>query len=170
MLRVLLYKMDNTTFGDEIPEIPRWAGPPSTIIATQALLFLSLSATLASVLFAILAKQLLDLYALAGSPGSDIEQGQVVHHSRLRWFTLSLHLLLLALSSMVQAALMLSSCALSVYLWNINIVIAVIVLVAASCALPFYFSFGILALTNIGLSHIRASKMEEKDGYARLLS
>ncbi|KAF9644200.1 hypothetical protein BDM02DRAFT_3122306 [Thelephora ganbajun] len=156
LLRVILYQMDNATFGGSIPKVPRWTGPPRTTVATQVLLYLSLAATLGSVLFAILAKQLLNLYALAGSWGSNVEHGRS-QQRRLKWFTVGLHVVVLALSLLLQLALLLLSCALSVYLWNINTVVASVVLTVTLCAVPIYSSFGILALANLGLSHFRPS-------------
>ncbi|KAF9646404.1 hypothetical protein BDM02DRAFT_3188879 [Thelephora ganbajun] len=32
LLRVLIHKIDNTTFGGDIPALPQWTGPPRTII------------------------------------------------------------------------------------------------------------------------------------------
>jgi hypothetical protein len=31
-LRVMIYKIDNTTFGDDIPTLPQWIGPPSHLV------------------------------------------------------------------------------------------------------------------------------------------
>ena len=42
LLRVLIYKIDNTTFGGDIPTLPQWNGPPQTIIQVQSLLYASL--------------------------------------------------------------------------------------------------------------------------------
>ncbi|KAF9644199.1 hypothetical protein BDM02DRAFT_3103337, partial [Thelephora ganbajun] len=44
LLRVLIYKMDNTTFGGDVPTIPQWSGPPRVIIQIQVILCASLSA------------------------------------------------------------------------------------------------------------------------------
>ena len=29
LLRVLIYKMDNTAFGNDVPALPEWNGPPA---------------------------------------------------------------------------------------------------------------------------------------------
>ena len=59
----------NTTFGGEVPKVPQWTGPPLTTVTTQALLYLSLMATLASALLVILIKHLLSLHTLADTRG-----------------------------------------------------------------------------------------------------
>ena len=153
LLRVLLYKTDNTTFGGDVPQLPQWTGPPPTLVATQALLYLSLVATLASVLFAILAKQLLGLYILADE--WEVNEGNRSERRRLKWFTLGLHTVVLALSFLLQFALILLGCAMTIYLWKINIVIASIILAATLCIVPVYGLFGILAMINFGLSNLR---------------
>ena len=51
LLRVILFKMDNTVFGGDVPQHPKWTGPPRTIIATQFLLYISLLCTIAGVFF-----------------------------------------------------------------------------------------------------------------------
>ena len=123
-------------------------------MVTQALLYLSLVATFASALSATLAKQLLDLYAFAGSPDSSIERGRNPQRG-LRSFSLSLRIVLLALSSLLQFALLLFSCALSVYLWEVNTVIAAIILVAALCTVPLYSPFGVGVLAGLGSPYVR---------------
>lgn len=62
LLCVLIYKIDNTTFGDDIPTLPRWTGPPDAIVQVQAILFASLVASLFAALLAMLGKQWLNAY------------------------------------------------------------------------------------------------------------
>ena len=156
LLRVLIYKVDNTTFGGDVPGLPEWTGPTSTVVATQALLYLSLASTLGSALFAILAKQLLDLYSLAGGwrPSPVF---RTAARQGLKWFALRLHALLLALSLLLQFGLLLFGCAVTVYLWKVNLVVASFVLAATLLALPLYAVFGGVALANVIFSHTRAS-------------
>ena len=63
LLRVLIHKIDNATFGDNIPAVPQWSGPPHTIVQVQAILFASLAASLFSAFLAMLGKQWLNRYA-----------------------------------------------------------------------------------------------------------
>ncbi|KAF9791185.1 hypothetical protein BJ322DRAFT_982776, partial [Thelephora terrestris] len=57
LLRVLIYKIDNTTFGGDVPTLPQWTGPPQTIIHVQSLLYASLLTSLLSAFIAMLGKQ-----------------------------------------------------------------------------------------------------------------
>ncbi|KAF9780438.1 hypothetical protein BJ322DRAFT_981223, partial [Thelephora terrestris] len=57
LLRVLIYKIDNTTFGDDVPTLPQWNGPPNVMVHVQAILFASLAASLLAALLAVLGKQ-----------------------------------------------------------------------------------------------------------------
>ena len=154
LLRVLIYKIDNTTFGGDVPRLPEWTGPTSTVVATQALLYLSLASTLGSVLFAILAKQLLDVYSLAGGWGSGPKL-RITSRRGLGFFKLGLHVLLLALSLLLQFALLLSSCAVTVYLWEVNLIVASFVLAATVLTLPLYAVFAGSAVANMIFSYIR---------------
>lgn len=142
LLRALLFKFDSTIFGDNVPQVPQWTDPPCTIIATQTLLFLSLATTLTFVSFVILAKRLLGLYAFVDSRDSIIERDGNPERRHIR-FSLSLHFVMFALSLLLRFALLLFSCAVSVYLWEINTVIAAIILVTAICVIPLYSPFGL---------------------------
>lgn len=146
LLRVLLFKFDNTIFGGDVPQVPHWTGPSYTIIMTQSLLYLSLAATLASTFFAILAKQLSDRYTFDGSQDSNMEQGRAPER-RLRCSSVSLRVVHLVLPLLLQSALLLFSCAVSVYLWKINTVIAAIIPIVTFCTIQFCSPFGASALT-----------------------
>ena len=56
LLRVLIYKVDNTTFGGNVPVVPQWSGPPRAIVQVQAILYASLAASLFSAFLAMLGK------------------------------------------------------------------------------------------------------------------
>ena len=62
LLRVLIHKVDNATFGSDVPSIPQWTGPPHMIVQIQAILFASLATSLFSAFLAILGKQWLNRY------------------------------------------------------------------------------------------------------------
>lgn len=154
LLRVLVYAANRTAFGGDVPQVPTWTGPPPTVIAALILLYLGLAATMASVLFAILAKQLLNIYASVGVSGSDVESGQS-QQRRQKWFAVILHVAVLLLSGLLQLSLLFDSCALTVYLWEINRRVASLVLVLALGTFPMYVLFLILGSANIGFSHFR---------------
>jgi len=76
LLRLLIYKIDNTTFGGNVPSLPQWSGPPRTIIQVQAMLYASLAASVFSAFLAMLGKQWLNRYASVNMRGSTIERSQ----------------------------------------------------------------------------------------------
>ena len=73
LLRVL-YKIDNTTFGTDVPSLPKWSGALYTMAQVQAILFVSLTASLFSAFFAMLGKQWLNRYDSRNMQGSAIEE------------------------------------------------------------------------------------------------
>ena len=71
---------------------------------------------------------------------------------RLTLLDAALHILFLILPYLLQFSLLMCTCALSVYLWEISTVLTGIVLFLTLCAIPFYLTFGMLAL---GFSHLK---------------
>jgi hypothetical protein len=77
LLRVLIHKIDNTTFAeDNVPVIPRWNGPSKTTVLAQAFLLTSLAASLFSAFLAMLSKQWLNLYGSVDMRETVIERGR----------------------------------------------------------------------------------------------
>ena len=140
LLRVLIYKVDNTTFGGNVPVVPQWSGPPRAIVQVQAILYASLAASLFSAFLAMLGKQWLNRYASIGVRGSAIERSQNRQQKLngiINWYFG--HMMEL-LPLMLQVALLLLGCALSRYLWEINVTVAWVVLGATSFGVVFYLS------------------------------
>ena len=138
LLRVLIYKIDNTTFGNNVPALPQWTGPPSAIVQVQAILFASLGISIFSAFLAMLGKQWLNRYDSTDVRGSAIERS----HNRQQklggivgWY---FDYVMESLPLMLQAALLLLGCALSRYLWEINTAIASVVLGVTSFGVFFY--------------------------------
>ena len=138
LLRVLIYKIDNTTFGSNVPALPQWSGPPRAIVQAQAILFASLAVSLISALLAMLGKQWLNRYESIERRGSAIERS----HSRQRkldgiivWY---FDYVMESLPLILQVGLLLLGCALSRYLWEVNIIVASVVLSFTSFGLIFY--------------------------------
>ena len=137
LLRVLIHKLDNTTFGGSVPTVPQWTGPPRTIVQVQSILFSSLAASLFSAFLAMLGKQWLNRYVSIDVRGSAIERSQ--HRQRklngiVTWY---FEHVMESLPIMLQFSLLLLGCALSQYLWTIDTTVASVVLGATS--------FGVLA-------------------------
>ena len=123
LLRILIYKTDNTTFGNEVPSLPQWTGPSPTVVNVQAILYASLACSLLSAFLAVLGKQWLNRYASTDMRGSATERCQ----SRQRkldgiivWYFESVMESLPVLS---QLSLLLLACALSRYLWDVSITV-----------------------------------------------
>ena len=128
LLRVLIYKVDNTTFGDNVPSIPQWTGPPHMIVQVQAILFASLATSLFSAFLAMLGKQWVNRYASVDVRGSAIERSQSRQQKQngvVNWY---FDTVMESLPLMLQAALLLLGFALSRYLWEINMTVALVVL------------------------------------------
>ena len=138
LLRVLIHKVDNTTFGDNVPSIPQWTGPPHTIVRVQAILFASLATSLLSAFLAMLGKQWVNRYASVDMRGSAIERSQ----NRQRkldgvdsWY---FNQVMESLPLMLQAALLLLGFALSLYFWEVNTTVASVVLAFTSFGVLFF--------------------------------
>ena len=146
LLRVLIYKIDNTTFGNDVPTIPKWTGPPPSMVQVEAILFASLAISLLSAFLAMLGKQWLNRYDSTGMRGTAIERSQN-RQQKLdginAWY---FNVVMESLPLMLQAALLLLGCALSRYLWGVNITIASVVLGVTSLGALFYL-FIVIAAT-----------------------
>ena len=138
LLRVLIYKVDNATFGQEAPPVPQWPGPPPTIVQAQAILYASLAASLFSAFLAMLGKQWLNRYASTGMRGAAIECGRDRQRKLNGIVTWYFEYVMESLPLMLQAALLLLGCALCRYLWEINTTIASVVICATSFGVTFY--------------------------------
>ena len=138
LLRVLIYKIDNTTFGNNPPALPQWAGPPHTVVQVQAILFASLAASLFSAFLAMLGKQWLNKYASIDMRGSAIERSQNRQRKLDGIVTWYFDHVMEALPLMLQVALLLLGCALSRYIWEINTTVASVVLAITSFGVLLY--------------------------------
>ena len=138
LLRVLIHKIDNTTFGGEAPALPQWTGPTRMVVQVQSILYASLAASLLSAFLAMLGKQWLNRYASIDMRGSAIERSQNRQRKLdgiIAWY---FEHVLECLPLMLQVALLLLGCALSRYLWDINTVVASVVIGVTSFGMLFY--------------------------------
>ena len=138
LLRVLIHKMDNTTFGGDVPAVPQWTGPPRMAVHVQAMLFASLAASLLSAFLAMLGKQWLNRYASVDMRGSAIERSQNRQRKLdgiIAWY---FGHVMQSLPLMLQAALLLLGLALSLYLWEIDTTVASVVVGVTSFGVLIY--------------------------------
>jgi len=137
LLRVLIHKIDNTTFGGDVPALPRWTGPPRTALQVQCILYASLTASLLSAFLAMLGKQWLNRYASIDMRGSAIERSQNRQRKLdgiVAWY---FDHVLESLPLMLQGVLLLFGCALSRYLWEIDTTVASVVVGVTSFGVLF---------------------------------
>ena len=128
--------MDNTTFGGDVPEVPKWTGPPSTVVATLILLYFGLGLTMLSVGISILHKYLLNQYTLDDKSESDAENQ---HQQRMfQRVTALFPDNFILLTAPLQLALLFISCALAVYTWEINYIITGFLLLFIVCTIICY--------------------------------
>jgi hypothetical protein len=138
LLRIIIYKIDNSTFGNDVPTLPQWAGPPHTIVLVQAILYASLAIALLAAFLAMLGKQWLNRYASVGLRGSPIERSQSRQRKLDGIATWRFDYVMESSPLMLQGALFLLGCALSLYLLGINSTVASVVLGFTSLGGIFY--------------------------------
>ena len=138
LLHVLIYKTDNASFGGDVPVVPQWTGPQPMVVHVQAILFASLAASLFSAFLTMLGKQWLNRYASADVRGSAIERSQNRQRKLDGIVTWYFDHVMQSLPLMLQVALLLLGCALSRYLWEINITVASVVIGVTSLGVLFY--------------------------------
>jgi len=134
----MLYKMDDTTFGGDIPSLPQWTGAPRGIIHVQAMLYASFAASLFSAFLAVLGKQWLNRYASTDVRGTGIERSQNRQRKLGGIITWYFDHVMESLPVMLQVALLLLGCALSLYLWEIEVTVACVVLSVTALGVIFY--------------------------------
>ena len=108
--------IDNITFGNEVPTLLQWTGPPLAMVHVQTILFASLSASLLSAFLAMLGKQWLDRYVSTDNRWSAIDRCQNQQRKLdgiVAWYFDSM---MESLPLILQVALLLLGCALSRYL------------------------------------------------------
>jgi len=150
LLRVLIHKIDNTTFGGDVPALPQWTGPTRMVVQVQQILYASLAASLLSAFLAMLGKQWLNRYASIDMRGSAIERSQDRQRKLdgiIRWY---FEHVLECLPLMLQVALLLLGCALSRYLWEINTAVACVVVGVTSFGMLFYLFIIAAGVTSDG--------------------
>ena len=130
--------MDNTTFGGTVPPLPQWSGPPHSIVHVLAMLYASLATSLFSAFLAMLGKQWLNRYASTDMRGTGIERSQDRQRKLGGIITWYFDYVMESLPLMLQVALLLLGCALSLYLWEIDVTVACVVLGVTALGVIFY--------------------------------
>jgi hypothetical protein len=116
---ILRHMMDNTSFGNDVPTLPQWTGPPRAIVQVQAILLASLSASLLSIFLALFGKLWLNRYGSVDMRGSFIER---CHRRQQKLDSIAnwcFGRVMQYLPLILQGALLLLGFALSRHFWDI---------------------------------------------------
>ena len=146
LLRVLIYKMDGTTFGGQSPPLPTWNGPDHEIVTCQTVLYASLGISLLAAFLAMLGKQWLNRFGKVKVRGSEIDESRNRQRKLSGMVSWKFDLVMESLPLMLQSALLLLGYALSSYLWTIDLTVASAAIGITSVGLAFYV-FIVIAAT-----------------------
>ncbi|KAF9781595.1 hypothetical protein BJ322DRAFT_1127743, partial [Thelephora terrestris] len=126
-LQILIHSMNNTLFPDTDPNSTIWTGPPPEIIKVQSLLYSSLATSLFAAFIAMLGKQWVNRYIRkqGGSAAEKSRDRQRKLDGSKDWY---FQLVIESLPVMLQFALLLLGCALTLYLWTISQMVAGVIL------------------------------------------
>ena len=142
LLRIL---QQNTSFDGANPLAPV-TNIPTSISTTQTVLFFSLALTLFVAFIAVLGKQWILYYTRATTWGNIVDRGkerQVKLVGLKKW---KLQFIMESLPVMLQFALLLFGIALVVFLWDLEVSAAEVVLVVACIGLAFYAFIAVAAI------------------------
>lgn len=139
LLRVLIHKIDNTTF-ENVPTPPQWNGPSRTTVLAQAFLVTSLAASLFSAFLAVLGKQWLGRYESTDLRETVVERGQNRQQKLDSIVTWRFHRVMQSLPLMLQVALFFLGYAVPLSLVDVNTAISSIAFCLTSVGVLFHIS------------------------------
>jgi len=134
----------NTSFGGADPLAPV-SNIPIGVVRAQSILFASLSVTLFVAFIAVLGKRWILYYTQVSTWGNIVDRGKERQAKLVGLQKWGLHPAMESLPVMLQFALLLFGIALVVYLWDLDISAAEVVLVVTSFGLIFYVCITIIA-------------------------
>ena len=111
---------------------------PTSVVRAQAILFASLAVTLFVAFIAVLGKQWILYYTRVTTWGNIVDRGKERQAKLVGLQKWGLNLIMELLPAMLQFALLLFGVALTVYLWDLDVSSAEVVLVVTSVGLAFY--------------------------------
>jgi len=116
---------------------------PTNVVRTQAILFASLAITLFVAFVAVLGKQWVLYYTPVTAWGNIADRGKERQAKLVGLQKWGLNLIMQFLSIMLQSALLLFGIALVVYLWDLNVSVAEVVLGVTSVSFVFYICIAV---------------------------
>jgi hypothetical protein len=134
LLRIL---QQNTSFDGADPLAPV-SNVPTSVVTAQSILFASLSVTLFVAFIAVLGKQWILYYTRVTTWGNIVDRGKERQAKLVGLQKWGLYIIMESLPVMLQFALLLFAVALAVYLWDLDVSAAEVVLVITSIGLAFY--------------------------------
>jgi len=137
-MRILIHAVNGSLYPDANPlAVVTWNGPAPEIVTVQCLLYASLATSLFSAFVAMLGKQWVNRY-IRNRGGSAAEKSwdrQQKLDGMKRWY---FHVVMECLPVMLQVALVLLGCALSLYLWGINRMVARVIIAVTLLGFGFH--------------------------------
>ena len=145
-MQLLIHTLNSTLFPQANPDsATSLPGPSSKIVVAQAILYASLATSLLAAFFATLGKQWINRYT-RGHGGSIVEKSRNRQRKLDALNDWHFHLIIESLPVMLQFALLLFGCSLSIYLWTVSYTIARIAIGFTSTGVALYVIFTIAAL------------------------
>ena len=143
-MRILIHAVNASLFPDVIPDAITWSGPPPGVVTVQSLLYASLATSLFAAFLAFLGKQWINRYLRnrGGSAADKSRDRQQKLDGLERWH---FQLVIESLPVMLQLALLLLACALSLYLWTISQTVAGVAIAVTVFGVGSYLFFTLAA-------------------------
>ena len=143
-MQILIHTMDESLFPDASPLATVWAGPPTGLLAVQCLLYASLAISFLAAYVAMLGRQWINRYIR--NCGGSTEEKSWDRQRKLdgmeQWH---FHIVMECPPVMLQVALTLLACGLSLYLWLINRFVAGVVITVTLSGFGFYAILALVA-------------------------
>ena len=136
-MRILIRTMNNSLFPDADPDSATWTGPPPEIVTVQSLLYASLTTSLFAAFLAMLGKQWVNRY-LRNRGGSAADKSRDRQRKLDGFEKWHFHLAIESLPVMLQIALLLLGCALSLYLRTISHTVAGVIVAVTLFGVTLY--------------------------------
>jgi len=143
-MQILIHAVNSSLYPHADPNTTTPTDPPSRIVAVQSLLYASLSTSLFAAFIAMLGKQWINRYLRnrGGSAADKSRDRQRKLDGLQRWH---FHFAIESLPAMLQMALLLLGCALSLYLWTISRIVAGVAIAVTLFGVTSYIFFTLAA-------------------------
>ena len=143
-MQILIHAVNNSLFPDVNPSSVTWTGPPPETVIVQSLLYASLATSLFAAFLAMLGKQWVNRY-LRNRGGSTADKSRDRQRKLDGLEDWHFYLAIESLPVMLQFALLLLGCALSMYLWTISRTVAGVAIAVTLFGVTSYISLSLAA-------------------------